>query len=221
MNNANKSSHFFSVLAGCAAAFLVYLLTDVQYNPYIENGFSPLVHKAIAVAFGAIFAAGHWGYSTWKHDFVKIRLFLAPLAGLIMGGLTYYLSAPNAEHWTIYNFMNLMQPSLAVQRGLTMVNFAMGVLLMLVLGSRFFRLRFFVAFTGGGLMFLFVGWAMSYFLLPVLTGASWLGKYQDPALKIALSSGLSVAIFFGAWVFYFAILEIKGTLIGRDKPGEE
>ncbi|MBS2009070.1 MAG: hypothetical protein JST01_18605 [Cyanobacteria bacterium SZAS TMP-1] len=209
MNVVHKSV-FWSVLFGLVFAGLAYVLTSTTYNPFLKDTFPVYLGYAITAGTGLVAAGLFWLYHRWQHDWLKVRLFLAPLAGLSFACVAYYLTAPQSEHWTVYTFMNLVQPSAQVQIAFTMIGFAGGALLMLLMGAHFFQRRFFASFVVGLMAFFAAGYGISAALLPYLVT-----NHHSQMVDFVASYGLNAGVFFGAFVFFMVLL--PGHLGGKKK----
>gem|GEM_PF-6733536 len=110
----------------------------------------------------------------------------------------------------MYTFMNLVQPSVQVQMAFTLIGFAGGALLMLLMGAHFFQRRFFAAFVVGMLAFFAAGYAISAALLPYLVD-----HHKSDLVEFVSSYGLSAGVFVGAFAFFMMLL--PGHLGGKPK----
>lgn len=199
-------------LVGLVVAAIAFFLTAPQVSPFLSEPLSPML-QVIAVGGSGIVASLLFGlYRHWMNSFFKVRLFLAPLAGCLFAAIAYYLTDTGDSHWTIYSIVNLVEPSLAVQKAFTLLGFAAGAVLMLFLGSVFFKPRFFVSFVLGNAAFAACGWALSVKVLPYLAQAQWSFDLSTKLSTAISSFGLSIAIFVSAFVFFVTLLPgQKGT----------
>ncbi|HEY9778386.1 MAG TPA: hypothetical protein V6C81_31785 [Planktothrix sp.] len=191
-------------LSVAGLSFLVLVL--------LHRTFSAIEQEMIVGGCGAGAMLIFGLYRHWENSAIKSRLFLAPLAGAVLAWAAHYAFAPVQNHWTMYTFMNLVEPSLAVQNAFTLMGFAAGALTMLIMGKSFFiKPRFFFGVLGATLTMAATGYAISMRVLPWLARATWSSDVQAKASQLLMTYGISTTIFAGAFVFFFVLLH------GHDK----
>jgi hypothetical protein len=206
MNFLFKLKRALFVGAGFAAVAFFVSAPDLQFFDHWNH------RLPVIIGAGVFAAAACWIYQIWKKHFKKM-FFLAALSGLAFAILAHLLAAPDAPYPTIYSCMNFVQPSLQVQKVLTLLGFGFGAVLMLFFGPVASKKKgFSVGFVLGLAAFLGTGYLVSAWALPYLTSTHLPFGSEKTLQQFLVSYGFSVAVLVGAFALGFCILaETNGS----------